>query len=133
MVLLVFGTVLLYMCLIFIIFAVEHWWVYSFLDWSVGPSAVIWYLAISVFIVLCFFLQVGVHRSRDCIAKRFVNKYHSPMSIKYNGDVEKKDAPSEIIQTSNFEPLASTIGASSRITFGETSTTDISNHSSAYY
>ncbi|KAL7331301.1 hypothetical protein PS15p_203510 [Mucor circinelloides] len=132
MVLLVFGTVLLYMCLVFIIFAVEHWWVYSFLDWSVGPSAIIWYLAISVFIVLCFFLQVGLHKARDQIAKRFVKKYrnHQPTQ---DDDDEKKETPSEITQTSNFEPLASTIGGGSRITFGENSTTDISNHSSIYY
>ncbi|KAL9555440.1 hypothetical protein MBANPS3_002350 [Mucor bainieri] len=132
MVILVFGTVLLYMCLIFIIFAVEHWWVYSFLDWSVGPSAAIWYLAISLFIVLCFFLQLGIHKTRDQIAKRFVNKYRSHHSTNNDDDDEKKEVPGEITQTSNFEPLASTIGASSRITFGETSTTDMSNHSSIY-
>ncbi|OAC97691.1 hypothetical protein MUCCIDRAFT_116178 [Mucor lusitanicus CBS 277.49] len=133
MVLLVFGTVLLYMCLVFIIFAVEHWWVYSFLDWSVGPSAIIWYLAISVFIVLCFFLQVGLHKARDRIAMRCVKKYRSRQLATTTDNDEKKEVPSEITQTSNFEPLASTIGASSRITFNETSTADMSNHSSIYY
>lgn len=113
----------------------EHWWVYSFLDWN-SPGAIIWYLAISVFIVLCFFLQVGLHKSRDQIAKRFVNKYRSRQSTKEEGnadDGEKKETPSEITQTSNFEPLASTIGTSSRITFGGASAADMSNHSSIYY
>lgn len=114
----------------------EHWFVYSFLDWSNGPSVIIWYLAISVFIVLCFFLQVGIHKSRDQIAKRFASKYRGRQLTKEEGnadDEEKKEIPSEITQTSNFEPLASTIGTSSRITFGEASATEMSNHSSIYY
>ncbi|KAG2212182.1 hypothetical protein INT46_006017 [Mucor plumbeus] len=136
MVLLVFGTVLLYMCLIFIIFAVEKWWVYTFLDWNAGPSAIIWYLAISIFIILCFFLQVLLHKSRDFIAKRFVKKYRNNKQLTHHHndqDNEKKVTPTEITQTSSFEPLASTIGGGSRITFGETSTTDMSNNSSIYY
>lgn len=41
---------------------------YSFLDWSQGPSAAIWYFAVSALVVTCFFLQVGIHALRDRFA-----------------------------------------------------------------
>ncbi|KAI8144036.1 hypothetical protein BJV82DRAFT_667875 [Fennellomyces sp. T-0311] len=67
MVLLVFSTVICYMMLTFIIYGAEKWWVYSFLDWGQGPSAAIWYIAVAVFVVLCFFLQTGIHALRNKI------------------------------------------------------------------
>ncbi|KAI9498189.1 hypothetical protein BDB00DRAFT_502929 [Zychaea mexicana] len=70
MVVLVFGLVLVYLMLAFIIYACESWWVYSFLDWSQGPSAAIWYIAVAVFVILCFFLQKGIHALRDKIGVR---------------------------------------------------------------
>ncbi|KAI8881810.1 hypothetical protein K501DRAFT_295620 [Backusella circina FSU 941] len=69
MVLLVFGTVLLYMFLTFIIFASESWWVYSFLDWRTGPSVIIYYVVISFFVVVLFYFQWGLHKLRDWIAR----------------------------------------------------------------
>lgn len=109
MVLLVFGTVVLYMCLTFIIFAVEQWWVYSFLDWRVGPSAAIWYISISVFIIICFFMQLLLHKSRDWIAKRLLirqTKKISNASVAQNSNMRSLEKQIEINQTSNFEPLA---------------------------
>lgn len=46
----------------------EHWWVYSFLDWNQGPSAAIWYFIVAFAVVICFFLQWGIHKLRDCCA-----------------------------------------------------------------
>jgi hypothetical protein len=116
----------------------EQWWVYSFLDWRVGPSAAIWYLSISVFIIICFFFQVLVHKFRDWISKKLLlrkyrNQCRPEVSTAESGiivsstDTEK---PIAVHQNSNFEPLASTIGGGSRITFGESLAT---NESSIYY
>jgi hypothetical protein len=108
--------------------------VYSFLDWSVGPSAIIWYVAISIFIILCFFFQLMVHKLRDWAAKRFAKKYRQETSFQ-NAAAAKAmtESPASVHQNSNFEPLASTIGGGSRITFGESSAEHISNASSIYY
>ncbi|CEG69331.1 hypothetical protein RMATCC62417_05423 [Rhizopus microsporus] len=125
MIFLVYGTVVFYMFLTFIIFAVEQWWVYSFLDWSVGPSAIIWYVAISLFIVICFFFQMGLHKARDIVA----NYIHGSTTV-----FTEKDRPDSavVLQQTNFEPLASTIGGGSRITFGENNA-EPSKASSIYY
>ncbi|KAJ8659775.1 hypothetical protein O0I10_004368 [Lichtheimia ornata] len=64
----VFCIVLCYMLLTFIIYGSEHWWVYSFLDWNQGPSAAIWYFIVAFAVVICFFLQWGIHKLRDCCA-----------------------------------------------------------------
>ncbi|KAG1446672.1 hypothetical protein G6F56_009498 [Rhizopus delemar] len=121
MIILVYGTVVAYMLMTFIIFAVEKWWVYSFLDWSVGPSAAIWYLAISLIIIIIFYFQLGLHKLRDLVANLFDEKSTS-------SDSESKT----ILRQTNFEPLASTIGGGSRITFGE-SQIEPSKTSSIYY
>ncbi|KAI9478104.1 MAG: hypothetical protein EXX96DRAFT_569597 [Benjaminiella poitrasii] len=113
MVILVFVTVLFYLFLVFIVYATEKWWVYSFLDWSYGPSISIWYIAVSVFIVICFFFQLAVHRARDWIAQRFVHRVSHAASVN-----EKIDECTTVNQTSNFELLASTIGGGSRFTLG---------------
>lgn len=39
---------------------------YSFLDWNQGPSAAIWYFIVAFAVVICFFLQCGIHKLRDC-------------------------------------------------------------------
>ncbi|KAI9310863.1 hypothetical protein BX666DRAFT_2032575 [Dichotomocladium elegans] len=70
LVILVFLIVVCYMMLTFIIYGTEGWWVYSFLDWTQGPSAAIWYIAVATMVVLCFFLQVGLHALRDCCGRR---------------------------------------------------------------
>ncbi|KAI9271531.1 hypothetical protein BDA99DRAFT_298458 [Phascolomyces articulosus] len=70
MVVVVFCTVLTYMVLTFIIYASEKWWVYSFLDWSQGASCSIWYIAVAVSVILCFFLQLGIHALREKIGAK---------------------------------------------------------------
>ncbi|KAI9266293.1 hypothetical protein EDC94DRAFT_646933 [Helicostylum pulchrum] len=137
MVLLVYITVLLYMCMTFIIFAVEQWWVYSFLDWRVGPSAAIWYIAISVIIIICFFFQVLVHKLRDFIAKKLIASKCCAVKQNSAGAMDTamtKPEKSDVVhQNSNFEPLASTIGGGSRITFGDSLLSDHPVNESAVY
>ncbi|KAI7858451.1 hypothetical protein BDC45DRAFT_531648 [Circinella umbellata] len=70
MIVVVFCTVLAYMLLTFIIYASEKWWVYSFLDWDQGASCSIWYIAVAVSVVLCFFLQIGIHALREKIGAK---------------------------------------------------------------
>ncbi|KAI8991771.1 hypothetical protein BDF20DRAFT_997573 [Mycotypha africana] len=187
-VLLVYGTVLIYMCLTFIIYATEKWWVYSFLDWNVGPTAIIWYLAISILVILFFFTQLGMHKLRDWAAKKIVTvtnakkrssqhpqrrslrpscqispsisngekTLHTPddeienenkmNDTTYNYSERKKqnkidqeysvalsdnDSQTMIQQSSNFEPLASTICGKS--TFGDTCTENLSTNASSIY
>ncbi|KAI7903329.1 uncharacterized protein BX663DRAFT_508244 [Cokeromyces recurvatus] len=122
MIFLVFGTVLIYLFLVFIIYSVEKWWVYSFLDWSFGPSIAVWYIAISVFIIICFFFQLALHKLRDLIAQRFV--YCVEVKNMASTDIEKEN-PISINQTSNFGLLASTIGGGSRFTFGTESNIEL--------
>lgn len=114
----------------------EQWWVYSFLDWRIGPSAAIWYIAISIFILICFFVQVMVHMFRDWIAKKlFAKKYYANNTmVKEQLDVDTtEEKVTKVHQTSNFEPLASTIGGGSRITFGDSLADTPTNESSIYY
>lgn len=61
---------ILYMCLAFVIYGVDHVWTYPFLDWSQGGKAAIWYVVIAVVAVIVFFLMYGIHRLRDFIASR---------------------------------------------------------------
>ncbi|KAF7720943.1 hypothetical protein EC973_005752 [Apophysomyces ossiformis] len=100
----VFLTVILYMLLTFIIFGSEGWWVYSFLDWKQGPSAAIWYIAVASFVVVCFFLQVGVHALRR-------RAEPMPTKVEPNLDVEC------VVQDRHFMPLESSLA--SRITLGQ--------------
>lgn len=106
-----------------------------------GPSAAIWYVSISVFIILIFFFQVLVHKSRDWIAKKLLHKKYHPnrhqgrpaaetAAGNDSGASSTTEKPMVVHQNSNFEPLASTIGGGSRITFGESLAT---NESSIYY
>jgi hypothetical protein len=75
-----------------------------------------------------------VHKLRDCLAKRFVKKYRRETFFQNaTGAKVMKETQASVHQNSNFEPLASTIGGGSRITFGESSTEHISNASSIYY
>lgn len=109
----------------------EQWWVYTFLDWRVGPSAAIWYISISLFIIICFFFQMLVHKFRDWVSKQMSIKRYGSNNNQGNTKttVEK---PNTINQNSNFEPLASTIGGS-RITFGDSLPENQTNESSIYY
>ncbi|KAG2173289.1 hypothetical protein INT43_004663 [Umbelopsis isabellina] len=61
---------ILYMCLAFVIYGVDHVWTYAFLDWSQGGKAAIWYVVVAAVAVIVFFLMYGVHRLRDFIASR---------------------------------------------------------------
>ncbi|KAI8393890.1 uncharacterized protein BYT42DRAFT_609654 [Radiomyces spectabilis] len=102
-VLLIFANTLIYMCLTFIVHTINDWWVYSFLDWSQGPSAAIWYLAVATFVVLCFFLQMGIHALRDSIASRVVARPRRPSMLV---------SDLECAQTNkNFQPLESSIAS----------------------
>lgn len=115
----------------------EQWWVYSFLDWRVGPSAAIWYIAISVIIIICFFFQVLVHKLRDFIAKNLITS--KCLAAKQNNTrvmdtaMTKPEKSDVVHQNSNFEPLASTIGGGSRITFGDSLLSDLPVNESAVY
>ncbi|KAI8382318.1 hypothetical protein BD560DRAFT_477244 [Blakeslea trispora] len=106
-VLLVFITLLLYMGLVFIVFASEQWWVYPFLDWSGGPSVIVWYLLVSFLTILCFFFQFGLHVFRD----KMVEIYW----IKRSKDnrqpcaSEHWESSTAINQSSGFYPLSSSI------------------------
>ncbi|CAO3618965.1 unnamed protein product [Cunninghamella blakesleeana] len=68
--LLVLLNVLIYLCLAFIYFAVDHWWVYSFMDWNKPVTAISYYIALTIFIAICFFIQMGIHSLRDFIARK---------------------------------------------------------------
>lgn len=115
----------------------EQWWVYSFLDWRVGPSAAIWYIAISVIIIICFFFQVLVHKLRDFIAKKLIASKCCAVKQNSAGAMDTamtKPEKSDVVhQNSNFEPLASTIGGGSRITFGDSLLSDHPVNESAVY
>ncbi|KAK4512605.1 uncharacterized protein ATC70_003308 [Mucor velutinosus] len=63
-------TIIFYMLLAFIIYAVNHRWVYPFLDWYQGPSAAIWYFAVGIICVVAFFIQVLIHWLRDFVARK---------------------------------------------------------------
>ncbi|CAO3600629.1 unnamed protein product [Absidia cylindrospora] len=114
MCLLVLLTIVFYIGLAFIYYASEHWWVYSFMDWSYPGTAAMYYVALGVFITLCFFLQVGLHALRDKMA---------PKQAECDG-TEKTGATiiDEENDKSNFMPFESSIA--SQITFGGTSSTD---------
>lgn len=70
----------------------EHWWVYSFLDWSQGPRASIWYIAVSVIVILCYFLQLAIHATRDWIASK-CSKTGSAPNL---GTIQEDDGASTI-------------------------------------
>ncbi|KAG0167940.1 Transmembrane protein 62 [Apophysomyces sp. BC1034] len=104
MVIFVFLTVVVYMLLTFIIFGTEGWWVYSFLDWKQGPSAAIWYLMVSSFVIICFFLQVAIHAFRRWVGP-------TPKKTRPPLDVEC------MVQDRHFMPLDSSVA--SHITLGQ--------------
>lgn len=82
-------------------------------------------------------MQVLLHKSRDWIAKRLLirqTKKISNVSAAQNSNLRASEKQTEINQTSNFEPLASTIGGGSRITFGDSLIETLpSNNSTIYY
>ncbi|KAG2210218.1 hypothetical protein INT47_003203 [Mucor saturninus] len=71
-----------------------------------------------------------VHKLRDWISRHMPIKRYDPGVKPENTTAEEK--PNGINQSSNFEPLASTI-AGSRITFGDSSTDNHTNDSTIYY
>ncbi|KAI8390853.1 uncharacterized protein BYT42DRAFT_641428 [Radiomyces spectabilis] len=83
MILFVFFTVVLYMFLTFIIFAVDHFWVYPFLDWSQGGMAAVWYIVVGVIVVVFFFLQMLFHWIRNRIARKLGRAEYSPEAIEF--------------------------------------------------
>ncbi|GAA5796972.1 hypothetical protein HPULCUR_002350 [Helicostylum pulchrum] len=74
MVLMPFFTILFYMFLTFIIYAIKNVWVYPFLDWNQGPKAAIWYFAIAISVVVIYFFMIGIHLVRNWIAKILDNE-----------------------------------------------------------
>ena len=68
---------------------------------------------------------MGLHKARDTVA----NYIHGSTTL-----FTEKDRPDNavVLQQTNFEPPASTIGGGSRITFGE-SNVEPSKASSIYY
>ncbi|KAI9340750.1 hypothetical protein BD770DRAFT_476527 [Pilaira anomala] len=70
MIMFVLVTVVIYMCLAFVVYATQGFWVYPFLEWDQGPKAAIWYVAVAAIVTLSFFLQVLIHFLRDFIAKK---------------------------------------------------------------
>lgn len=70
MVLPVLITMLFYMFLAFIIYAVNGFWVYPFMNWNQGGSTAIWYFAVALIVVAAFFFQVLIHFLRDLIARK---------------------------------------------------------------
>ncbi|KAI8375620.1 hypothetical protein EDC96DRAFT_571717 [Choanephora cucurbitarum] len=104
LVLLVFITLLVYMGLVFIVFANEHWWVYPFLDWSAGPGVIVWYLLVSLLTILCFFFQLGLHSLRDKLVECWTTcSKNESVSSTFNHWEPAID------QSSGFQPLSSSI------------------------
>ncbi|GAB5588227.1 hypothetical protein Unana1_03127 [Umbelopsis nana] len=88
---------ILYMCLAFVVYAVDHFWTYEFLDWSQGPKAAIWYFVVAILAVIVFFLQYGIHQFRDFIARR-VNgneRAHEQFDMEAKGDLADVEAKAE--------------------------------------
>jgi hypothetical protein len=82
------GGLILYMCLAFVVFATDNFWTYSFLDWSQGPKAAIWYFVVAILAVIVFFLQYGIHQLRDFIARRVHRKKdHEQFDMEAKGDL----------------------------------------------
>jgi hypothetical protein len=81
------------------------------MDWSHPVTAAIYYVALGVFITLCFFLQVGIHALRDKIALQRTT----------TSDIETTHADDDL-EKSEFKPFESSI--ESQITFGGASSTD---------
>lgn len=73
----------------------EKWWVYSFLDWSQGPSAAVWYIAVALCVVICFFLQYGIHALRDWLASVFVKQ----QQVDKLRDKEKNDSKLSVMNS----------------------------------
>ncbi|ORX46738.1 hypothetical protein DM01DRAFT_1410463 [Hesseltinella vesiculosa] len=87
MVLLLLVNVVLYMCLAFIVHAVDGIWVYPFLNWSHGATAAMMYLIVGLIFTVVFFIMMGIHDLRDWIAqlcKRAPKPRFSPRSMEWS-------------------------------------------------
>lgn len=79
------------------------------MDWSHPATAAMYYVALGVFITLCFFLQVGIHALRDKLARTEPSDTETTHAEEDHGKSE-------------FKPFESSI--ESQITFGGASSTD---------
>ncbi|GAA5817183.1 hypothetical protein MFLAVUS_010725 [Mucor flavus] len=70
MIIFVLFTVLVYMCLAFVVHATQGYWVYPFLNWEQGPKAAIWYVAVAAIVIVSYLLQVLIHFLRDFVARK---------------------------------------------------------------
>jgi hypothetical protein len=88
---------ILYMCLAFVVYAVDDFWTYEFLDWSQGPKAAIWYFVVAILAVIVFFLQYGIHQFRDFIARRVNGNEgaHEQFDMEAKGDLADVEAKAE--------------------------------------
>ncbi|KAI8577124.1 hypothetical protein K450DRAFT_253761 [Umbelopsis ramanniana AG] len=89
-------VLILYTCLTFVIFAVDHAWVYPFLDWSQGAEAAIWYALVALVAVIGFFLNYGVHQLRDAVARRVHRRVHGNFDETTDKVEVKNDAAEEV-------------------------------------
>ena len=89
-------VLVLYTCLTFVIFAVDHAWVYPFLDWSQGPKAAIWYAVVALVAVIGFFLNYGIHQLRDAVARRVHRRVHGNFEEPTDKVEVKNDVTEEV-------------------------------------
>jgi len=66
----VFIIVLLYTFEAWIIHAVDGFWTYSFFSWDVGPIAAVWYIGVTIVVIIIFAIQrYIIHPLRDRIGQ----------------------------------------------------------------
>ncbi|KAI8064191.1 hypothetical protein BC940DRAFT_306388 [Gongronella butleri] len=89
MIVLLIVNVVIYMCLAFVVYAVDDVWVYPFLNWNLGASAALMYLIVGLVFVVVFFIIMGIHDLRDWLAqvfKRAPKQKCSPRSMEWQRD-----------------------------------------------
>jgi len=65
----------LYMSYAIFLYLVTGDWVYSVLDWSRGPSVLVFYIGIPILFSGCFVLAMGLQRVREHMGRRSTNSH----------------------------------------------------------
>ncbi|KAF9105590.1 hypothetical protein BGX29_011890 [Mortierella sp. GBA35] len=97
---------LLYLCEAILVRIVDGFWLYSFLDVSVGPIWMAMYLGVSVAITAAFMLMYFLHRGRTWIVNRFTTRVAAQTSSFGPETVEVVDgAVPEMVVVSSSVPV----------------------------